>query len=153
LKQKVKKDVDFAYKKLEKLHPKFYWYITKNQLDYKFDSLKQTIKQPLKPSEFYLKLAPIIADVREGHLRLIPLEKTHQKETKKLKNQKGLLRRFNYVIQDNHLYVKDNTENVGNLKVGTEILTINNVPVSEILKNTDLWLPVMATTPLIKNIL
>jgi hypothetical protein len=38
------------------------------------------------------------------------------------------------VIQDNHLYVKDNTENVGNLKVGTEILTINNVPVSQILE-------------------
>ena len=67
---KLKKDVDFANKKLQKFHPNLYWYITKNQLDYKFDSLKQTIKQPLKPSEFYLKLAPIIADVREGHLRL-----------------------------------------------------------------------------------
>ena len=25
----LKKDVDFAYKKLEKLHPKLFWYITK----------------------------------------------------------------------------------------------------------------------------
>ncbi|MFT3920268.1 S41 family peptidase [Cloacibacterium sp.] len=131
---KLKQDVDFANKKLQKFHPNLYWYITKNQLDYKFDSLKQTIKQPLKPSEFYLKLAPIIADVREGHLRLVPLEKKlTKKETKKLKNQKGLLNRFNYVIQDNHLYLKDNAENVGNLKVGTELLKINNVPVAEIL--------------------
>ena len=45
---KLKKDVDFANKKLQKFHPNLYWYITKNQLDYKFDSLKQTIKQPLK---------------------------------------------------------------------------------------------------------
>lgn len=131
---KLKQDVDFANKKLQKFHPNLYWYITKNQLDYKFDSLKQTIKQPLKPSEFYLKLAPIIADVREGHLRLVPLEKKlTKKETKKLKNQKGLLSRFNYVIQDNHLYIKDNAENVGNLKVGTELLKINDVPVAEIL--------------------
>lgn len=131
---KLKQDVDFANKKLQKFHPNLYWYITKNQLDYKFDSLKQTIKQPLKPSEFYLKLAPIIADVREGHLRLVPLEKKlTKKETKKLKNQKGLLSRFNYVIQDNHLYLKDNAENVGNLKVGTELLKINDVPVAEIL--------------------
>lgn len=131
---KLKQDVDFANKKLQKFHPNLYWYITKNQLDYKFDSLKQTIKQPLKPSEFYLKLAPIIADVREGHLRLVPLEKKlTKKETKKLKNQKGLLSRFNYVIQDNHLYLKDNAENVGNLKVGTELLKINDVPVTEIL--------------------
>ncbi len=131
---KLKQDVDFANKKLQKFHPNLYWYITKNQLDYKFDSLKQTIKKPLKPSEFYLKLAPIIADVREGHLRLVPLEKKlTKKETKKLKNQKGLLSRFNYVIQDNHLYLKDNAENVGNLKVGTELLKINDVPVAEIL--------------------
>ncbi len=131
---KLKQDVDFANKKLQKFHPNLYWYITKNQLDYKFDSLKQTIKQPLKPSEFYLKLAPIIADVREGHLRLVPLEKKlTKKETKKLKNQKGLLSRFNYVIQDNHLYLKDNAENVGNLKVGTELLKINDVSVAEIL--------------------
>ena len=131
---KLKQDVDFANKKLQKFHPNLYWYITKNQLDYKFDSLKQTIKQPLKPSEFYLKLAPIIADVREGHLRLVPLEKKlTKKETKKLKNQKGLLSRFNYVIQDNHLYLKDNAENIGNLKVGTELLKINDVPVTEIL--------------------
>lgn len=131
---KLKQDVDFANKKLQKFHPNLYWYITKNQLDYKFDSLKQSIKQPLKPSEFYLKLAPIIADVREGHLRLVPLEKKlTKKETKKLKNQKGLLSRFNYVIQDNHLYIKDNAENVGNLKIGTELLKINDVPVTEIL--------------------
>lgn len=131
---KLKQDVDFANKKLQKFHPNLYWYITKNQLDYKFDSLKQTIKQPLKPSEFYLKLAPIITDVREGHLRLVPLEKKlTKKETKKLKNQKGLLSRFNYVIQDNHLYIKDNAENVGNLKIGTELLKINDVPVAEIL--------------------
>ena len=132
---KLKKDVDFANKKLQKFHPNLYWYITKKQLDYKFDSLKQTIKQPLKPNEFFLKLAPVIADVREGHLRLIPLEKRFtKKETKKLKDQKGTLGRLNYVIENNHLYVKDNTEKVGNLKVGTEILTINNVPVSQILE-------------------
>jgi hypothetical protein len=130
----LKKDVDFAYKKLEKLHPKFFG-ISLKKLDYKFDSLKQTINKPLKPNEFYLKLAPVIADVREGHLRLIPLEKRFtKKETKKLKNQKGTLGRLNYVIENNHLYVKDNTEKVGNLKVGTEILTINNVPVSQILE-------------------
>jgi glucose-6-phosphate 1-dehydrogenase len=80
---KLKQDVDFANKKLQKFHPNLYWYITKNQLDYKFDSLKQTIKQPLKPSEFYLKLAPIIADVREGHLRLVPLEKNSPKRKPK----------------------------------------------------------------------
>lgn len=131
----LKKDVDFAYHKLQKLHPNLYWYISKEKLDKKFDSLKSSINQPLKPNEFYLKLAPVIAEVREGHLRLVPLEKKFtKKETKKLKNQKGLLGRFNYVIEGEHLYLKDNAEKVGNLKVGSEILKINDVPVADILK-------------------
>lgn len=133
--QQLKKDVDFAYEKLQKLHPKLYWYISKEKLDYKFDSLKKTINQPLKPSEFFLKLAPVIADVKEGHLRLVPLEKKlTKKETKRLKNQKGTLGRLNYVIEDHRLYIKDNAEKIGNLKVGTEILKINDVPVTQILE-------------------
>lgn len=131
----LKKDVDFAYKKLQKLHPKLYWYIPKEKLDYKFDSLKSTLTKPLKPSEFFLKLAPVIAEVREGHLRLVPLEKRlTKKETKRLKNQKGTLGRFNYAIEGNRLYLKDNAEKVGSLKVGTEILKINDVPVTQILE-------------------
>ena len=89
--EKLKLDVDFTHQKLQKLHPNLYWYISKDKLDDKFDSLKTTITKPLKPSEFHLKLAPIVADVKEGHLRLVPLEKKlTRKEIKKLKNQKGL---------------------------------------------------------------
>lgn len=132
---KLRQDVDFTNQKLQKLHPKLYWYISKEQLDYKFDSLKTTITRPLKPSEFFLKLAPIISEVKEGHLRLVPLEKKFtKKETKKLKNQKSTLGRMNYVIENNHLYIKDNVDKVGNLKIGTEILKINDVPVSHILE-------------------
>jgi hypothetical protein len=125
--EKLKQDVDFAYIKLQKLHPNLYWYISKEQLDYKFDSLKTTITKPLKPSEFYLKLAPIVADIKEGHLRLVPLEKKlTRQEIKKLKNQKGLLGRFNYVIKEEKLYIKDNADKIANLKTGTEILKIND---------------------------
>ena len=133
--EKLKLDVDFTHQKLQKLHPNLYWYISKDKLDDKFDSLKTTITKPLKPSEFYLKLAPIVADVKEGHLRLVPLEKKlTRKEIKKLKNQKGLLGRFNYVIKGEQLYIKDNADKIANLKTGTEILKINDVPVSYILK-------------------
>jgi hypothetical protein len=41
--KELKADVDFIYKKLQRLQPKLYWYISKNELDYKFDSLKNTI--------------------------------------------------------------------------------------------------------------
>ena len=39
---KLQKDVDYSYQKLKQLHPKLYWYISKEKLDYKFDSLKKS---------------------------------------------------------------------------------------------------------------
>ena len=122
----LKKDIDYTNQKLQKLHPNLYWYISKKDLDKKFDSLKTTIKKPLKPNEFYEKLAPIITDVREGHLRLVPPSKRlTKKEVKKLQLQKGLLSRMDYLVQDNRLYVKENKDNFSNIKIGTEILEID----------------------------
>ncbi|UOE39795.1 S41 family peptidase [Chryseobacterium suipulveris] len=133
--EKLKKDVDFAYQKLQKLHPELYWYISQDSLDYKFDSIKTTIKTPLKPNDFYQKLAPVIAKVKQGHLRLYPLEKRlTKKEIENLKNQKGLLSRFNFVVDDNRIFVLDNTEKIANMDVGTEILKIKDIPLKDLLQ-------------------
>ncbi|TXF78919.1 S41 family peptidase [Chryseobacterium sp.] len=132
--EKLKKDVDFAYTNLEKLHPELYWYISEEQLSFKFDSLKTTITQPLKPNEFYEKLAPVIASVRQGHLRLVaPDKRLTKKEIKEIMKQKGLFGRYNYVVDQDRLFVKDNADRIPNMEVGTELLKINEVPVSELL--------------------
>lgn len=131
----LKKDIDYAYEQLQKLHPNLYWYIDKESLDYKFDSLKTTINQPLKPNEFYYKLAPVIADIKEGHLRLVPREKKLTRaEIKKLKNQRGLLSRYSYIIKNDRIYVSGNPDKIPNMEVGTEILEIHGIPTSELLK-------------------
>lgn len=133
--EKLREDVDYANRKLQQLHPNLYWYISKEKLDYKFDSLKTTITQPLKPNDFYQKLAPIIADVKEGHLRLVPRSKRLTKaEIKNLKKQKGLLSRYNFVLDGDRIFVKDNTDRIPNMEVGTEILTIKDIPAAELLK-------------------
>lgn len=131
----LRKDIDFTQRKLEELHPKLYWFISKEELNYQFDSLKTSLETPLKPNEFYQKLAPIIANVKEGHLRLVPYDKRlTKKEIKHLKNQKGLLNRYNFVIDNNRIFVKDNVSKIQNMDVGTEILKIKDIPVVELLE-------------------
>ncbi|KIA83519.1 hypothetical protein OA84_08400 [Kaistella solincola] len=133
--EKLKADVDFAQHQLEKLHPKLYWYISKEDLDFKFDSLKTTINKPLKPNEFYQKLAPVIADIREGHLRLYSAEKRlTKKEIRDLKKQKGLLSRYNFVVDGNRVFVKDNPDKLPNMKVGSEIISIKDIPVKNLIE-------------------
>lgn len=132
---KLHQDVDFTREKLQQLHPNLYWYISRAEFNHKFDSLKQDIKKPLKPKEFYQKLAPVISDIREGHLRLYaPEKKLTKKEIRDLKKQKGLLGRYNFVVTDEQIFVKDNADKITNMHVGTEILRINEIPVRELLQ-------------------
>ncbi len=133
--EKLHQDIDFVNHQLQKLHPNLYWYISKEKLDYQFDSLKQSIKTPLPPHLFFEKLAPIITKVKEGHLALTPpMKRLTNKERKKVENQKGLFGRMNYVVDQNRLYVKDNADKFEGIKVGTEILKINDLPIQEYLK-------------------
>lgn len=132
---KLKMDVDFTNQKLQKLHPNLYWYISKEKLNFKFDSLKTTINKPLKPNEFFQKLAPIIAQVREGHLSLrLPGKKLTRQEIKNLEKQKGLLSRYNFVLDGNRIFVKDNNDKIPNMNVGTELLKIKDIPVKDLLE-------------------
>lgn len=133
--EQLKEDVDYAYSKLQQMHPQLYWYIPKQELERKFDSLKQTLNEPLTPLQFYFKLQPVIAGIREGHLSLrIPRKKFTKQEIKKFEHQKGLFSRFEYYVADDRMYIIQNRDSIENIKPGTEILTINNVPVSDYIK-------------------
>jgi hypothetical protein len=133
--EELKEDIDYAYLKLQKMHPQLYWYISKKDLDHKFDSLKQTINQPLTSLQFYFKLQPVIADIREGHLALrIPRKKFSKKEIKSLEHKKGMFSRFEYYIKDNRLFIVQNKDSIAHIKPGTEILSIKNIPLSEYIK-------------------
>lgn len=130
--EKLREDVDFAYSRLKETHPQLYWYISKKDLDYKFDSLKQTLKQPLTPLQFYFKLQPVIAGIREGHLSLrIPSKRITKKEIKNLESKKGMFSRFGYYVEGDRLFIIENKDSIQNIPPGTEILSIDKVPVSD----------------------
>lgn len=133
--EQLKEDIDYAYSKLQQMHPQLYWYIPKQELELKFDSLKKTITEPLTPLQFYFKLQPVIAGIREGHLSLrIPRKKFTKREIKKFEHQKGLFSRFEYYVEGDQMYIIENHDSIEDIKPGTEILSINNVPVSDYIK-------------------
>lgn len=133
--EKLKEDVDFAYSRLKETHPQLYWYITKEELDHKFDSLKQTITEPLTPLQFYFKLQPVIADIREGHLSLrIPARRISRKEIKALEGKKGMFSRFGYFVEGDRLFITENKDSIQDIQPGTEILSIDKVPVSDYIR-------------------
>lgn len=135
---KLKADVNFVYTLLTKGHPGVYWYITKEQLDFKFDSLKQTLNNPLTTKEFYKKIAPLVAEVKCGHTRLILVtKKLNKKEKDSIAKLAKPINQFTYKVINNKLYVNSFNKKITQLKRGDEILAINGISTPEIINNLE----------------
>ena len=131
----LKNDVDYAYKKLKELHPNLYWYISEKDLNKKFDSLKLSITDSLSPVDFYFKIQPVIADIREGHLAVrIPGKRYSSTEIRTMKNKKSLFGRLEYYVENQKLFVSANKDSIENILPGSEILSINSIPVAKYMK-------------------
>jgi len=133
--KQLKSDVDYIYKKLQRLNPRLDWHISEKDLDFKFDSLKSSINTPMTSNDFYFKLSPIIASVKQGHMRVFPLNKKMKiKETFTLqKSGTSPLSRFDFESFDNKLYIVKNNSGDKSVETGTEVVTVNNIKPMELI--------------------
>lgn len=125
----LKKDVRYVQKQLQKMHPDLYWYISKEQLNNKFDSLKNKLTAPLTPNEFFMEMSPVVASVHQGHMSMSMVNLTSPDSLKKkYRGSVHPLENFEYEFHNNKLYIKKiRTNNDTVLQTGTEILTINDI--------------------------
>ncbi|MDQ8005057.1 MAG: S41 family peptidase [Pedobacter sp.] len=132
--QALQKDIDLAHQILKDGHPGLYWYISKKQLDYKFDSLKNAINEPLTTTQFYQKLSPVVAAIKCGHtaLRFPSVIVKDKTEREAAKNKVYPLNQFTYAVADDKLIVINNKSKNKSIKTGTEILEINGLAPKEI---------------------
>ncbi|WP_300669853.1 S41 family peptidase [Soonwooa sp.] len=131
----LQQDIDQAYTALKRFHPELFWYISEQDLTKKLDSLKFSIDQPLNRQEFYFKLAPVIAQIREGHLRLRMPQKQYTKaETKAFEKKTPLFGQYTYRISADKIIVNRATiDSEKKLNPGTEILEINGVKTKDLI--------------------
>jgi len=140
--QQLKQDIDYVRNSLTKKHPHLYWYISRSKLDYQFDSLKKTINAPLTAPQFRHKLLHILSSIGDGHIAL-------QFDNNKLSTEDMLffsgskeypIQQLTYKIIKNRLYVLKNRSGNNTLSPGAEILSIDNKPSFEIIKDfSDEW--------------
>jgi len=127
--KQLRRDVDFLHHKLVKLHPDLYWYISKSELDRKFDSLKTSIREPMTSNAFFLCISPVVASVRQGHLQMSPL--TLKYEPKQMRSFKtsgaSPLAKFEFECLNNHIYVAQNYSASKEIKPGTELISVGGV--------------------------
>ena len=127
-------DVHNLYTQLKQHHPKLYQYTSKETLDFKFDSLKNSINKPINSRAFYKKVAPVLAHVRQGHLALGSISKRFtKKERKALKKRKLEFYDLDFEYFNNKLFVKRTFGKDSSL-VGAEAIIIDGEKVSDLVK-------------------
>jgi Fe-S cluster biosynthesis and repair protein YggX len=133
--EQLRADVDFVYSKLRKLHPRLYEYTRKESLDHQFDSLKNAITTPLTSREFYFKLSPVVAAVRQGHIQLQPPQlKIGLLDAFNLGiTGRSPLFQYNYELIDNKLYIINTLPGKNKIKPGSELVSVNNLRTDELI--------------------
>ncbi|WP_448103536.1 S41 family peptidase [Pedobacter panaciterrae] len=132
----LKKDVYLVQNTLEKENPNLYLYISKKDLDHKFDSLRMTIKQPLTSISLYVKLLSVISYIGDGHLTInIDYSKFTASDIAFLKKPtlQHPIYQFNYRVIAHRLFISENLSVDSTIAKGTEILSINDVPAAKLI--------------------
>lgn len=132
--EKLRQDVDEAYNQLKKYHPKLYQYTSKEKMDFKFDSLKTTIKIPISSREFYERLAPVVGSIKQGHLGISPPDvKFSKKEMKRFRDKTFPFYSMDFEYLEEKLWVIGALEK-DTVLIGSEVIAIENRSPKELIK-------------------
>jgi len=132
--ERLHSDIDKLYAQLQRHHPRLYQYTPKTVLDFKFDSLKRAINKPVDSRTFYKQLAPVVAQVKQGHVSVGSVHKRFtKKERKQLKTKTAEFYNLDFEFLEDKLWVKDYRGKDSTL-VGAEVVTINNESALELLE-------------------
>ncbi len=127
--EKLQADINYTQHKLEKLHPNLYGYISKEKLNFKFDSIRSVVNKPMTSKEFYFVISPVIAAVRQGHMTMSPtIKKVSKKEAKRYKKSgDGPISQFVFEWQNDKLYVLKSKSKKNKINAGAEVISVNSI--------------------------
>lgn len=125
----LKEDFLFYRKKLEKIHPNLYLYTPKKEMDIFFDSLYGSITIPMTEMDFYNTITLLNSKIKDGHTMQLPSDEA----TTYFKNN-GKFFPFYIFASTDKMFVNMNCSSDTSIYDGDEILSINGIPVNEIMQ-------------------
>tara|TARA_B100000809_G_scaffold171029_1_gene168340 strand:+ start:1143 stop:2765 length:1623 start_codon:yes stop_codon:yes gene_type:complete len=130
----IHEDIDKAYKQLRRHHPRLYQFTTKDILDFKFDSLKNAINEPMDSRTFYKQLATVTKHVGQGHLSISPPStKLNKEERNKLSVSRFDINYLSFEYLDDALIIS-NAVGKDSVLINAEVLKIENEMPKDLIK-------------------
>ena len=124
----LKADLDLLAKTLEEVHPDLYAYTPKSSFAQKKESTEKELESPISRIDFYLKVAPLVAMLNEGHTKIYP----PYEEYYHFVGQGGLVFPFDLSLRENKVFVAANYSQNSLITTDSELLSINGIPTAEI---------------------
>jgi len=132
----LKEDLDFLFKTIEEVHPNMYAYISKEEFKPLRDELYRQINRPMTRLEFYKAVAPVVAQLKNGHTFMQPPSGAFAEYIRK----GGRL--FPLEFQwDGTAVILKSCASGDDLPIGGEVLAIDNQKAREFLVRTARYFP------------
>ncbi|MBD0824258.1 S41 family peptidase [Aestuariibaculum marinum] len=129
-KQEVIEDLNFLRESLEQAHYNLYTYITKESFNENFEQIKSSItKDSLSLLEVTSLFQSVISKANNGHTE-IPFPAAAYTE---FAYSNGTLFPLELAFENGKALIRKNWSNNDSLEIGTEVISINNKPIAEVL--------------------
>jgi len=70
--EELKDDLDYLFTTLEEVHPKLYAFTGEEKIAAKIEAVKQALDQTATRTDFYQEVAPVVANLGDGHTYMHP---------------------------------------------------------------------------------
>ena len=130
-KEELKSDFKDLVDKLKKYHPRLYSYTSEEAFTKEVEEINTQLNEDMNPEQFFVRIAPLVASVKCSHTG-IRLPGPYQL----FLHEKGLFFPLELYIEDTSAYclASHGEANAGSgPEPGSEIISINNMPVSQII--------------------
>jgi hypothetical protein len=125
-KEEIEEDLQACWTALTEMHPSLDRYTSANQLKTKLDKLIDRREPRFSSIAFYNLLSPIISEIRCGHTKLYLPESLYSS----IVNGKKLFP-LTLLFEGSEAFVKGDFSTEGTLPKGTQVLSINNMPIKQ----------------------
>ncbi|NRB59387.1 MAG: peptidase S41 [Winogradskyella sp.] len=131
-KQDVISDLDYLRSSLERTHFDLYHHIAKEDFVKKYNEVRMEIAEDsLSYFEVAMLFQRLVASVNNGHTRIEFYDQVQSYVAHMDKN--GTVFPLELAIEDNRVYVRRNWSDNRGIKIGSEIKSINGIPIKEVL--------------------
>jgi len=132
----LKEDFSLFRTALEEAHAGLCYYSTKQEMDKHFESTFEILNHSMTEFEFYRHLALLIAEINDGHTGAL----FSQNYDRQLASE-SILIPFNFKFINKKAYIFRNYSSAENLTLGGEIISINDLPITEIINKMFPYIP------------